>query len=187
LFWCQIDDKIEGRLDCFGARLTHVVSSTLCEVTAVSPRTTLALRESCSDEERLILVQALAENEGLVTLDLEYNHITDEMWFALCPKLEKIILPQYRSTWRDGISTDAQKTLRMQAMVDALRGNTVLHTITPLDRVDFDEETLDINCIPSPLGQQVQAAGWCYHRSGRVRCVTSCSDGLWPLYPVTPL
>jgi hypothetical protein len=57
---------------------------------------------------------------------------------------------------------DAQKTLRMQAMVDALRVNTVLHAVTNLNRDDFDEEIWTaLYRIPSPLGQQVrvQAAG----------------------------
>jgi hypothetical protein len=40
--------------------------------------TFFALPEDCSDEERLVLVEALAENEGLVTLDLEAARITDE-------------------------------------------------------------------------------------------------------------
>jgi hypothetical protein len=111
---------------------------------------TLAPREPCSDEERLVLVQALAENEGLVTL--YWAPITDEIWVALWrsvahhPKLEEIILPHYGSAWRDG-NTDAQKALRMQVMVDALRVNTVLHTID-MDHDDFDEEILDSTVYP---------------------------------------
>jgi hypothetical protein len=108
--------------------------------------TTLAPRGQCSDEERLVLVQALVENEGIVTLDLNSAPISDEIWIALWrsvarhPKLEKLDLPQFISTWRDG-NTDAQKTLRMQAMVDALRVNTVLHTIE-LNPDDFEEDIL---------------------------------------------
>jgi hypothetical protein len=90
------------------------------------------------------LVQALAENEGLVTLEVDWAPITVAIWIALWrsvahhPKLEKLVLPRYMYsiTWRDG-NTDAQKTLRMQVMVDALRVNTVLHTIE-LRRVDFE-------------------------------------------------
>jgi hypothetical protein len=118
--------------------------------------TTLAPGEQCSDEERLVLFQALAENEGIVTLNLSWVPMTDEIWIALWrsvarhPKLEEIILPLYsstwRDTWRDG-NTDAQKTHRTQVMVDALRINTVLHTIE-LGRVDFDEEILESTVYP---------------------------------------
>jgi hypothetical protein len=120
--------------------------------------TTLAPHEDCSDEERLILVSALGENEGLVTLDLDVVPITDEMWIALWqavarhPKLEKLVLPQYISTWRDG-TTDVQKTLRMQAMVDALGVNTVLRTIE-LRRCAFDEEILDSTVYPLLLANR---------------------------------
>jgi hypothetical protein len=48
---------------------------------------------------------------------------------------------------------DAQKTLRMQAMVDALRVNTVLHTID-LIRIDFDEEILDSTVYPLLLANK---------------------------------
>jgi hypothetical protein len=120
--------------------------------------TTLAPHEDCSDEERLILVSALGENEGLVTLDLDVVPITDEMWIALWqavarhPNLEKLVLPQYISTWRDG-TTDVQKTLRMQAMVDALGVNSVLHTIE-LRRRAFDEEILDSTVYPLLLANR---------------------------------
>jgi hypothetical protein len=114
--------------------------------------TTLALHQLYSNEEGLVLFQALAENEGLVTLNLNLGPITDEMWIALWrsvarhPKLENIVLPHFGSTWRDE-TTDAQKTLRMQAMVDALRVNTVLHTIS-LNRREIDEEMLDSTIYP---------------------------------------
>jgi hypothetical protein len=119
---------------------------------------TLSLHEQCSDEDRLVLVQALGKNEGLVVLDLSSAPITDEMWIALWrsvarhPKLEKIRLPQYGSAWRYG-TTDAQKTLRMQVMVDALRVNTVLHTIDPTRR-DHDEEMLDSTVNPLLLANR---------------------------------
>jgi hypothetical protein len=113
-----------------------------------------------SDEDKLVLVQALAETEGLVTLDWSSAPpITDEIWIALWrsvthhPKLEKITLREiYSSTWRDG-TTDVQKILRMQVMVDALRINTVLHTVE-LHRVDFDEEILDSTVYPLLLANR---------------------------------
>jgi hypothetical protein len=118
--------------------------------------TTLGLHGRCSDEERLVFVRALAENEGLVTLFFSAAPITGEMWNALWqsvarhPKLEKIWLRV--STWSDG-TTDAQKALRMQVMVDALRVNTVLHTIE-LNRVDYDEDILDSTVYPLLLANK---------------------------------
>jgi hypothetical protein len=142
LFWCWIDTR----------RLADALRGN-------NSVTTLVPRGLCSDEERLVLVQALAENEGIVTLDLKSDTTTDEIWIALWrsvahhPKLEKIILPRYRSTWRDG-NTDTQKTLRMQVMVDALRINTVLHTIEPFRSDDFDEEILDSTVYPLLLANR---------------------------------
>jgi hypothetical protein len=135
---------------------------------------TLYPRKDCSDEDRLVLVQALAENEGLVTLYLKSAPISDEMWNALWqsvarhPKLEKIIFPNgYISTWRDG-TTNAHNTLRMQVMVDALRVNTVLHTIQ-LSRVAFDEEILDSTVYPLLLANRYRP---------RVRAITEVEGPL---------
>jgi hypothetical protein len=153
IFFWRAFDKIEARLNCLRAGLTHVVSPKQCEVTAASSRSPYS-----NDEERLVLVEALAENEGLVTLNLESTLITDEVWVAVWqsvahhPTLENIRLPQYSSTWRDG-TTDARKTLRMQVMVDALRVNIVLHTIE-LRRVDFDGVMLDSTVYPLLLANK---------------------------------
>jgi hypothetical protein len=123
--------------------------------------TYLAPHRDCSDEDKLVLVQALAENEGLVTLDLSSIPITDEIWIALWrsvarhPKLETISLPRlFRSTFGDGTTTDAQKTLRTQVMVDALRINTVLHTIEPFHSDAFDEDILDNTVYPLLLANR---------------------------------
>jgi hypothetical protein len=115
--------------------------------------TILIQREDCSDEDKLVLVQALAENEGLVRLDLSSRNISDEIWTALWrsvarhPKLESLaFLSPYDITWRHG-NTDAQKTLRTQVMVDTLRVNTVMHTVR-LSRREFDEGILDSTVYP---------------------------------------
>jgi hypothetical protein len=123
--------------------------------------TTLGLDRQCSDEDKLVLVQALAENEGLVTLNLTYTPITEEFWVALWrsvahhPALETIALPRlFSSTFGDGTTTDAQKTLRTQVMVDALRINTVLHNISPFHSYDFDEDILDNTVYPLLLANR---------------------------------
>jgi hypothetical protein len=139
--------------------------------------TALAPRSLCSDEERLLLVQALAENVGLVTFNFKLGLITDEIWVVLWqsvarhPTLKKIALSagHYRSTWRDG-TTDAQKSLRMQAMVDALRVNTVLHTIE-LNRREFDQEILDSTVYPLLLANRYRpCVGAITEVRGPMRC-----------------
>jgi hypothetical protein len=82
--------------------------------------TTLAPCGVYSDEERLVLFQALAENEGLVTLDLSWVPMTDEMWIALwrsvahcapsetsetCPSS---IYFQISERWYNGCTEDSQ-------------------------------------------------------------------------------
>jgi hypothetical protein len=137
--------------------------------------TYLAPHEDCSDEETIVYFQALAENEGLVTLDLCSVRITDEMWVALWrsvtrhPKLENLVLPRYGRFWRDGIM-NAQKTLRMQPMVDALCVNTVLHTID-LDRNAFDADILHSTVYPLLLANRYRPrVGAITEVEGPLRC-----------------
>jgi hypothetical protein len=136
--------------------------------------TYFALLEPC--EEKLVLIQALAENEGLLTLNLNSVPIADEIWIALWrlvarhSKLEKLVLPQYGgTTWRDG-NTDEQKTLRMQVVVDALHFNTVLHIID-LRRDDFDREILDSTVYPLLLTNRYRPrVGAITEVQGPLRC-----------------
>jgi hypothetical protein len=137
---------------------------------------TLRTHEPYSDEEMLGFVQGLAENEGLVKLSLKSVPITDESWIALWrsvarhPKLEQIVLPdtyEYSSTWRHR-TTDAQKPLRSQAIVDALCINTVLHTIE-LNRDDFDKEIWDSTVYPLLLANMYRP---------RVRAIGK-EEGTW--------
>jgi hypothetical protein len=70
LFWCRIDTR----------RLADALRGN-------NSVTTLALREPCSDEERLVLVEALAENEGIVTLYLNSAPITKKFGLPYCNRL----------------------------------------------------------------------------------------------------
>jgi hypothetical protein len=88
--------------------------------------------------------QALAENQGLVNLDLSRVRISDENWDVLWqslsrhPKLE--IIDVKSANW--GLVADVERTRKTHAIVDALRVNTVLHTII-LHRHGYDLEILD--------------------------------------------
>jgi hypothetical protein len=87
LIYCRIDTR--GLADALRGNST---------VNSLTLRATCRVA-SVSDEDRLVLFQTLAENEGLVTLDLHTAPITDESWIALWrsvarhPKLETIVLP----------------------------------------------------------------------------------------------
>jgi hypothetical protein len=95
-----------------------------------------------SEEDCHAFFQALAENEGLVKLDLSRVSILDEnsdvFWQSVShhPKLENIDM----DTTNRGLA-DVEKTRRTHAVVDALRVNTVLHTIR-LCRNNCDLEIL---------------------------------------------
>jgi hypothetical protein len=119
-------------------------------------------------------IDDLAGTNGLVTLRLNSAPVTDESWIALLrsvarhPTHEKIVLrDRYSMTWRDG-TTDAQKTLRSQALTDALHTNTVLHTVTPI-RDDFDEEIWDNTIHPLFLANRYRP---------RVRAIAK-EEGPW--------
>jgi hypothetical protein len=96
-----------------------------------------------SDEDCHAYFHALAENQGLVKLDLLRVRISDENWDVLWrsvsrhPKLEIIDVRHANLGLPFG-----QKTSRAHAIVDALRVNTVLHTIR-LRRHKYDLEILD--------------------------------------------
>jgi hypothetical protein len=109
-----------------------------------------------------------------VTLNLSRVPITDEVWVTLWqsvahhPKLEKLVLSQCgSSTFGDG-TTDAQRTLRMQAMVDTLHVNTVMYTIG-LNRREFDENVLDSTVYPLLLANRYRP---------RVRAITEVEGPL---------
>jgi hypothetical protein len=109
------------RLDA--SRLANALRSN-SRVSSISP---------CWDsKDSLAFFQALAENEGLVKLDLTNSfHISDENWDVLWQSISRhprLEILDVRDLTIPGL-TAAQKTRRSQAIVDALRVNTVLHTI----------------------------------------------------------
>jgi hypothetical protein len=103
--------------------------------------------ESVSTQAWAEFFQALAENEGIVFLILNFSHVHEKDWTTLWqtilrhPKLERIsfYLLQYSATgtWRD-----AQKTLRSQAIVDALRVNTLLQHSATMHYNDCDRSVI---------------------------------------------
>jgi hypothetical protein len=153
-----------------------------------------------SKEDWLEVFQALAENEGITRLILYFSHVHATIWTALWqsvsrhPKLERIALSllgdyairthymneaQLRATRpHDIVETDAQRTLRTQAMVDALRINTVLLDIE-LHREKFDKVLLNNDVYPRLLANKYRPRVAAIANE-RVSGVVSCSGGPWP-------
>jgi hypothetical protein len=114
-------------------------------------------------EDWLGFFQALAQNEGMTDLTLlNADPITDENWTALWqsvsrhPKLERIVFPFLGHLFPTTCS-DAQKTLRTQAIVDALRINTVMLLDIDLYPEEFDKVLLDNHVYPRLLANKYRS------------------------------
>jgi hypothetical protein len=93
-----------------------------------------------------ILFRALANNRGLVDLNLQNHSISDENWTILCqslqahPTLTCLNLRATRSLADDLIIlSDEQKTHRTRVLAEMMQTNTVLHTIA-LSASERDEQ-----------------------------------------------
>jgi hypothetical protein len=85
-----------------------------------------------------VLVAALANNRGLVYLDLQHCHISDDSWSILCESLKahptltslglRDTLPERPAGGRI-VLTDDQKTHRTRLLAEMMQENTILHSI----------------------------------------------------------
>jgi hypothetical protein len=100
------------------------------------------------DAEKAVLFRALANNRGLVELNLGGCSISDNNWSVLCeslqahPTLTCLNLEDTRPTIPNDfpiIFSDEQKALRARLLADMVQQNTVLHTIQ-LDSSERDEQ-----------------------------------------------
>jgi hypothetical protein len=95
-----------------------------------------------------VLFRSLAENKGLVKLDLNTRSISDENWIILCeslkghPTLTSLDLRYARPRGQHGARiwrTDEQKTERTRVLAAMMQENRVLLTIA-LSEHDRDEQ-----------------------------------------------
>jgi hypothetical protein len=93
---------------------------------------------STDDADLAILLRALANNRGLVDLDLSGNRISDENWTIMCQSLQahlsltSLNLEETRPMGpaEDRIILSAEQTTRRtRALAEMMQQNTVLHTI----------------------------------------------------------
>jgi hypothetical protein len=79
-----------------------------------------------------LLIQALLSNMGIEDLTLDTDEMGDEIWSLLClslsthPRIESMSIQDWYS-WVD-LSAES-KTIRMNAILQMLQRNTVVHTL----------------------------------------------------------
>jgi hypothetical protein len=122
LNWCDIDGQLLANALTGDSR-----------VTSFKP-----LLYGTDDSGMAILYRALANNRGLVDLDLSGHPISDENWMILCrslqahPTLTSLDLEDTRPWSPDGVPTilsDEQKIHRTRALAEMIQENAVLQTI----------------------------------------------------------
>jgi hypothetical protein len=133
----------------------HVLASTLkgnSRVTKLRPRN----RARRDDTNMAILFRALANNSGLVELELQQHPISDDNWSIVCeslkahPTLTNLNLrftgPRSLTGGRNGLS-DEQKAHRSRVVADMMKENTGLHTIQ-LSEAGRDQQIYTEEIIP---------------------------------------
>jgi hypothetical protein len=104
--------------------------------------------DGTDDADKAILFRALANNRGLVELNLYGHPIRDKNWTILCESLQAhptLTRLNLYSTVQRGpagipiIFSDEQKTLWTRLLADMVQQNTVLHTIQ-LDSSERDDQ-----------------------------------------------
>jgi hypothetical protein len=109
-----------------------------------------------NDAEMVILFVALANNRGLVELDMPFDSTNGDNWGILCaslkthPTLTSLDLRDTRPRNPAGfriVLTDEQKSHRTRMLADMVQRNTALHTITLSER-ERDEEIYTEEILP---------------------------------------
>jgi hypothetical protein len=122
LNWCDIDGQLLANALTGDSR-----------VTSFKP-----LLYGTDDSGMAILYRALANNRGLVDLDVCGHPISDENWMILCrslqahPTLTSLDLEDTRPWSPDGVPTilsDEQNTRRTRTIAEMVQENTILQTI----------------------------------------------------------
>jgi hypothetical protein len=94
--------------------------------------------DGTDDADKAILFRALANNRGLVELNLEDISISDQNWSILCesmkahPTLTTLGLEDTRPWSPDGVPTimsDEQKIHRTRALAEMMKENKAVHTV----------------------------------------------------------
>jgi hypothetical protein len=109
----------------------------------------LSATSATSDAEKGAIFRSLAENKGLVKLDLYHRSISDENWTILCqslkghPTLTSLDLRYKRPGWL----SDEQKSLRTRVLAEMMHENRVLLTID-LEPYKRDAQIYEESILP---------------------------------------
>jgi hypothetical protein len=125
----------------------HVLATAL---TGASRVTKLKLdSRRTNDADMAVVFAALANNSGLVELDLQHCNMSDVNWSILCESLKahhtltcldlRLAIPR-NPTGRGNGLTDDQKLHRTRLLAEMVQHNTVLHTIQLVSENERDEE-----------------------------------------------
>jgi hypothetical protein len=133
LHMCEIDSQIIANALTGGSRVTLFRPSDF---------------DWTDDAKKAILFRALANNRGLVDLDLGGCSISDENWTILCQSLQahptltclglEDTAPRSPAGIRMGISAE-QKALRIRLLAEMMQRHTLLQTIT-LSKGQYDQQ-----------------------------------------------
>jgi hypothetical protein len=133
LNWCRIDSQIIANALTGDSRVTRLKP---CFV------------DGTDDAEKAILFRALANNSGLVDLNLGGCSISDNNWSVLCESLQAhptlTTLGLYATTPRSPAGAEImlsaeQKALRIRLLAEMMQGHTLLQTIT-LSEGQYDQQ-----------------------------------------------
>jgi hypothetical protein len=156
LNWCSLSNNAAGAfVDCLQSDrgpvnlvMGEIGSQIIASALTGNSRVTLfnPAYGWTDDAEKAVLFRALANNRGLVELNLYGHPISDENWTILCeslqahPTLTNLNLCATVPTGAAIIFSDEQKTHRTRVLVEMMQHNTVLQTITTLSEDERDKQ-----------------------------------------------
>jgi hypothetical protein len=144
----------EGPITLHNCKIDNQIIATALTGTSRVSRLKL---EPANDTENGMIFRALANNKGLVYLDLQDCAISDDNWSILCeslkahPTLTRLNLRISNARWQADERmrfSDQQKTSRTRALAEMVQHNAVLHTITASDEGERDEHIFAEEILP---------------------------------------
>jgi hypothetical protein len=151
---CLQSDR--GPIQLFRCKINNqILSSALAGNSRVTKLRLDIYRTPTDDAGKGVLFRALANNRGLVDLDLRSQPIIGENWTVLCESLKahstltsldlRDTNPKLRTTRNE--LTEDQKAHRTRVLAEMMKVNTVLHTIE-LSDVERDEKIYTQEVLP---------------------------------------
>jgi hypothetical protein len=148
---CLQSDK--GPIKLNGCEIDNqIIASALTGKSRVTRLELVPVNDTAHD----VIFRVLANNRGLLDLDLQFNSISDENWTILCESLKAhptLTSLHLQRTWPRSptggriVPTDDQKTSRTHVVAEMMQHNTVLQSISLSGR-ERDEQIYTAEIIP---------------------------------------